>query len=67
MIPKTPCLKYSLLKSPMLGPTQIDLPRRAASLLDLNDLDLEYPGVSGLNVGDNASRLSIEDETPPTK
>lgn len=64
MIPKTPCLKSSNLhKSPMMNPMHLDAPPRALSHLDLDYLDLEYFGVSGMNA-DNQSRLSIEDSPP---
>lgn len=66
MVPKTPCLKSSVLKSPMMNPANLDGPPRALSHLDLDYLDLEYFGVSGMNA-DNQSRLSIEEESPPMK
>jgi len=37
--------------------------RRATSQLDFNYLEFDYPG----NFADNQSRLSIEEDSPPSK
>lgn len=50
----------------MMAPSYFGMPPRALSNLDLDYLDLEYFGVSGMNP-DNQSRLSIDEDSEPLK